>query len=177
MPQESHVHRTAQRTNGSPRRAHGGTLSRGKRKSRRPLSNRGSVHVVLRSESAKGCRALINHSNLIRSVLARAGFRFGVSVHGLAIHFNHVHIHVQGRTRLGVQNFFRVVAGHVAQGILREFPLKGGTTEGVRKFWRDLAFTRIVSTGRDFAAVNEYLRKNRRQVADALGVLAEFDST
>jgi hypothetical protein len=44
---------------------------------------------------------------------------------------NHIHLLVKANNREGLQNFFRVVAGHSAQRILKEFPLSqnvGGTS-------------------------------------------------
>ena len=76
-----------------------------------------------------------------------------------------MHLSVKGSSREGLQNFFRVVAGHVAQEILRQFPLKVGTARRprqtqTRKFWDDLIFSRIVEWGRDFKNVCHYILHN-----------------
>ncbi|MCM2282039.1 MAG: transposase [Bdellovibrionaceae bacterium] len=130
--------------------------------------------MVLKSERARGQRALIRHINFIQSRIRSAARRFGVRVHGRAIHFNHIHLHVRGKTRVGTQNFFRVVAGHIAQEILDQHPLTAKevreTPVGGRKFWADLVFTRVVAWGRDFRNVKNYLVKNIRQVEESLGV-------
>lgn len=123
----------------------------------------------MKSEKAKGRRALVFHSPLIRKVTLKAASRFGIRIYGIAVHFNHVHLHVRGRRRRDLQNFFRVVAGHSAQGILLICPLKPGEREpaGQRQFWRDLLYSRVVAWGRDFKNVARYLRKNIEQVASA----------
>lgn len=153
------------------RTVHGGSLSRGKRKSKRPIAIRQSLHVVLKSERAKGQRALIHHALYIEARLKSAAYRFGVRIYGRAIHFNHIHLHVRGTTRIGLQNFFRVVAGHIAQEILNRKPLTPSElaqTHGTRKFWQDLVFSRLVTWGRDFRAVKNYLIKNGIEVEEAL---------
>jgi len=49
--------------------------------------------------------------------------RFQVKIYEYAIQGNHIHLLIKARSREGMQNFFRVIAGHSAQQILREFPL------------------------------------------------------
>ena len=93
-----------------------------------------------------------------------------MKVYRLAIHWNHLHLSVKGghfktlRGREGLQNFFRVVAGHTAQEILRQFPFAPGIARRRgRKFWDDLLFTRIVEWGRDFICVSRYIERNAEQ--------------
>jgi hypothetical protein len=155
------------------RRSHGGSESRGKRKTRRPLTTKHSLHVVLKSQRAKGRRALIWHARYINTRIQTAARRFGVRVYGKAIHFNHIHLQVRGTAIIGLQNFFRVVAGHVAQEILREVPLNENEVKSIastqRRFWEDLLFSRLVSWGREYKRVQDYIAKNIREVEEALG--------
>ena len=87
----------------------------GGRKTRWPLAIKKSHHVILRAENAVGVRALIKHSELIHHVLNKFSRRFKVKIYRRAIHWNHMHLSVKGSSREGLQNFFRVVAGHIAQ--------------------------------------------------------------
>jgi REP element-mobilizing transposase RayT len=163
------------------KREHGGSRSRGKRKTRRPLTTRQSLHVVLKSQRAKGRRALIRHARYIRTRIQTAARKFNVRVYGKAIHFNHIHLQVRGTTLIGLQNFFRVVAGHIAQHVLRELPLGKDEIKSVvstqRRFWEDLLYSRIVSWGREFKRVQAYIGKNIRQVEEELGPVAAAAST
>jgi hypothetical protein len=78
---------------------------------------------------------------------------------------------------VGLQNFFRVTAGHIAQGILKEFPLpsgEGGAPKGAchknqRKFWDLLIYSRVMTWGREFKVVSAYVIQN---TLEALGVIA-----
>jgi hypothetical protein len=56
--------------------------------------------------------------------MKKNAFRFQVKVVEYAIQGNHLHMLVRAQSREGLQNFFRVVAGHSAQKILQKFPLQ-----------------------------------------------------
>jgi putative transposase len=145
----------------APRKEHGGSLSVGRRKRRRPLALKKSHHVIMRSEKAAGVRRLTRHSELIHRVLRRAALLFNVRIYKLAIASNHLHVSVRGKKREDLQNFFRVAAGHIAQGILREFPLaKDSSVQSARRFWNHLLYSRIVEWGREFRRVIAYIHQN-----------------
>lgn len=99
-------------------------MSIGKRRSRRPLSTREPLHVTLRSEHARGPRSLLRHRPLIEKIFKKASISFDVRIYERAICGNHVHLLVRGKRREDLQNFFRVVAGHIAQQILKHHPFE-----------------------------------------------------
>lgn len=167
------------------RREHGGILAIGKRRSRRPLNLKQPIHLTLRSDLAKGRRSLMSHRLTVEKVLLKASKRFHIRIYEKAICGNHLHLLVKGQTREDLQNFFRVIAGHIAQEILREFPLqpfektkRGGASGQItkkpkhpknqRKFWSLLLYTRIVTWGREYKAVKKYIIQN---VNEALGLI------
>jgi hypothetical protein len=158
------------------KRAHGGDLSKGKRKSKRPLSDKLSLHVVLKSDKAKGYRSLNNNSKTVKSVIRKAAWLFRIKVYSFSLNHNHLHLSVRGKCSVDIQNFFRVLAGHMAQQILRKYPLpqKSGNAPDrdgqrpagyKRKFWNDLIYSRLVSWGREFRAVGSYIRLNQLEAA------------
>jgi REP element-mobilizing transposase RayT len=190
------------------KKEHGGIHSFGRRRSRRPLTTKEPLHVTLRSDFAKGSRSLLRHRPLINYVIKKASKRFDVRVYQKAICGNHIHLLIRGRCRTDIQNFFRVVAGHIAQGILREFPLleseranaclsvsvteekaggapesrKGGApskpektekpkgcAKNQRKFWALLIYSRVVTWGREYKTVTNYILKN---ILEALNLIA-----
>ncbi len=135
------------------------------------------LHLVLRSDFASGSRSLLRHRPLIEKVIAKAKKRFAIRVYEMAIVSNHIHIMIKGHTRQDLQNFFRVVAGHIAQELLRQFPVlpservqRGGaskTREIENKFWQTRIYSRIVSWGREYSTVKEYVIQN---ALEALGL-------
>lgn len=119
----------------------------------------------------------MKHKMLIRKTTLKAAKRFGVQVYEKAICGNHLHLLVRGKSKTDVQNFFRVLSGHIAQEILRQFPLaekerggalKKGCKKNQRKFWSLLLYSRIVSWGRDFGNVANYIIQN---TLEALGLI------
>jgi REP element-mobilizing transposase RayT len=168
------------------RTAHGGDPSIGRRRSRRPLSIKKPMHVTLRSEFAYKNRSLLKHQKLINQVLKKASRRFRISIYEKAICGNHIHLLVRGRKRFEIQNFFRVVAGHIAQQILIEHPIlvsekpkRGGALakrenisvhpKNQRKFWCALIYSRLLSGwGKEFRTVKEYIVRN---TLEAIGIL------
>lgn len=160
------------------KKEHGGTFSVGKRRKRRPLVLKKPLHLVLRSDFAHGPRSLTRHRPLVEKIIAKAKKKFAVSVYETAIVSNHIHLLVMGRTRRDLQNFFRVVAGHIAQELLRQFPVlpserqkRGGASgnrEKKNKFWQTRIYSRIVSWGREFSNVKNYVIRN---TLEALGLI------
>lgn len=166
---------------------HGGELSIGRRRARRPLTTKSPVHVVLRSDFAYGGRCLMKHHKLIYAILRKASKRFRISVYERAICGNHIHLLVRGKKRIDLQNFFRVVAGHIAQKILLQFPIsprerlstkllnrraqRGGAPaipenkckhpKNQYKFWQALVFSRLLSGwGSEFRKAKNYIVQN-----------------
>ncbi len=166
----------------SKKKEHGGSLSHRKRRSFRPISTKHSLHVTLRSDFAIGGRCLLRHGKMIELTMRKAAFLFRVRIYNYAICGNHLHLFIKGNSRVDLQNFFRVFAGHTAQNILREHPLKphekekrrilyeGGASrkqgravpcqKNRRKFWQLLLYSRIVGWGREFKAVFRYVTQN-----------------
>lgn len=167
-------------------KAHGGDHSIGKRRSKRVLILNRPMHVTLRSDLAISGRCLLRHQKMINKVISKAAYQFRISVYEKAICGNHLHILVRGKTRFEIQNFFRVVAGHIAQNILESHPIRshekpkqGGASrirkntcrhpKNQRKFWCALIYSRVLSGwGREFRIVKNYILQN---TLEAMGVI------
>ena len=165
----------------STKKQFGGSLLLGKRRRRRPLDLKKPHHLVLKSEWAQGKRNLLRHRLLIESVLLKAARRFSVRIYEKGVAGNHIHLLVKGTHRTDLQNFFRVAAGHIAQGILREHPLtlaekktgggaslksRGGASskdKSKNKFWLSRIFSDVISWGRHYKAVLNYVKINAEE--------------
>jgi REP element-mobilizing transposase RayT len=158
---------------------HGGIHSYKKRRSRRALSTKHSLHITLRSNLAVRQRSLLSNQAIVRKVLKKASSLFQVKVYRYAICGNHLHLQIRGTHREDIQNFFRVFAGHTAQEILKKFPLPklaGGAPQksqlckkNQRKFWDLLIYSRILSWGREYKTVANYILQN---TLEALNLIA-----
>lgn len=156
-----------------PKKQHGGSLSVGKRRSYRPMNPKLSLHITLKSRHAVGGRCLFRHKKMIMMIKQKASRLFGVKVYNYAIAGNHLHLLIKGPDRESLQNFFRVFAGHTAQNILKSCPLpkpaggapassrsKSKCRKNQRRFWSYLLYSRIVTWGREFKIVDQYIERN-----------------
>lgn len=80
---------------------------------------------------------------------------FGVRVYRFAIAGNHIHLLVKAPNRKSFQGFLRKLSGSIAQLVTKA--RKGNP---VGRFWDALAFSRVISWGKDFKSVNFYIQKN-----------------
>lgn len=139
------------------RREHGGTIGHGRRKRERPLDPRKPLHVVLRSETAKGPQSLLHSKNerRVKHLVYETARKQGVRVFRYANAGNHLHIVVQAKHRRSYQNFLRAVTGLIARAVT-------GAQKGVKKgkFWQSLAYSRVVNWGRELKNVKFYLIMN-----------------
>lgn len=152
------------------RQEHGGSLAANKRRARRVLRIKQTHHITLKSHHAIGARSLFRHKKVILGIMRKNALKFQVKVYEYAIQGNHIHLLLKSQNREGMQNFFRVFSGHVAQRILRECPLavsaggapneSKGCRKNQRKFWSYLLYSRVVSWGRDFKNVVGYIQRN-----------------
>jgi REP element-mobilizing transposase RayT len=120
------------------------------------------MHVVLRSERARGGWSMRKHQAKIREALRACVSRTGVRVYDFANVGSHLHLLVRARRRDAFQRFLRTFAGIVARivtGARRGRPLAG-------PFWSALAWSRVVAWGRDYWGVRHYVFRNRIEATD-----------
>jgi len=153
----------------SREKAHGGELNQGKRKGTRPFDPKQALHVVLRSSKASGKLSMLRpqHCNHIRDLVHRLKKRWNVSVYRYANVGNHLHLLIHVRSRENWKGFIRELSGGIAiivTGAKKGTPLVRSQTSAEqapsRGFWDHLVFTRIVSFGRDFKQVAQYVLTN-----------------
>lgn len=167
--------------------AHGGSLAVGRRRSRRPLSTKHPIHITFKSDLAKGPRSLMKHQKMIEAVVYKWAKRFHISVYQKAVAGNHIHLLVRGKTRVKIQNFFRVVSGQIAQEILRHSPIAPDShnqssnaqnltstraptcLKNRRTFWSFLIYSRLLTCWREFKTVSKYIIQNK---LEALNLVA-----
>lgn len=140
-----------------PRAEHGGSVSRGRRKIHRPLDPKRPLHLVLRSSKASGALSLWNHkhSGRIENLARRYAQHFGIRIYEYANAGNHLHLVIKGPTREALQNYFRKLAGAVAQ-------LVTGAKKGQKfgRFWDELLYSRVVEWGTALRHARDYVILN-----------------
>jgi hypothetical protein len=143
---------------------HGGDVRKGQRKLERPVSTRRPMHVVLTSHRAEGPWAMRRHDRAIRDAMRAMARRFDVRIYDYANVGMHLHLVVRARRREGFQGFLRSFPGIVARRITGA---RRGRPAG--PFFSRLAWTRIVSWGRDYAGLRHYVFRN--QIEEEEGTL------
>jgi REP element-mobilizing transposase RayT len=153
------------------RTQHGGER-RGHRKVERPVSTRRPMHVTLHSQVARGAWSLRRHQRGVSSALRACARRSGVTVYDFANVGSHLHLLLRAKRRDDFQRFLRSFAGIVARqvtGARRGRPLSGG------HFWSSLAWSRVVTWGRDYESVRQYILLNRIEGSDGRAVRLAFE--
>ncbi len=154
-------------------REHGGSLHVGRRRTRRPLSTKEPIHLVLKSDFATGARQLTEHRQIFERVLKKAARLYRIRVYGKGLARTHIHLVILGKRRIDLQNFFRVLAGHIAQEILSQHPIQNheaGTAprERENRFWQLRIYSKIVSWGQEFKYVLNYVLQNALEAIGAI---------
>ncbi len=135
---------------------HGGQESKGKRKGARPIATKRPMHVTLKSTRARGHWNMLRHASGVENAIHETARRFQVRILRFQNVGNHLHLGLQASTRENFQNFLRVVTQKIMFLITKA---RKGSPQG--RFWRHLAFSRVVEWGPDWRNVKNYFERNR----------------
>ena len=140
---------------------HGGTETKGKRKEFRPLSTKRTIHLVLKSDKAKGKLSFLTHKNkpMIEKILESKAKKFGIKLAEHANVGNHLHIKLRIQSRISFQKFLKSITTLIARKIT-------GAKKGQRfgRFWQGLAFTRVLTSAFEELQLRGYIEANRLQI-------------
>lgn len=135
-------------------RSSGGAEQRHHAKGPRPFSPKASLHIVLRS--ARRGPVLQRQARKVQSFSFELAKRLGVRIYEYGNAGNHLHLLVLAPTRKALNAFLRGLAGTLAR-------IAGGGKKGSPvgdPFWLGRPYTRIVSWGREFHSVKNYVVVN-----------------
>jgi len=132
----------------------------------RPLATRDSMHLVLRSSKARGEWSFFKKKNAraVNAILSKFSQRHFVRILSKAIVGNHIHLHIQLRSRSTYKAFIRAITSAIAMAITgasRWRPLKTCARD---RFWDLRPFTRIVQGFRDLSNLKRYIELNQLEV-------------
>ena len=137
---------------------HGGVASVGKRKLRRPLATKSWIHLVLKSNVAKGKFSMLAERNAkwIESLVSVKAKKFGVEIKDFINMGNHIHFQIRVTKRESFQNFLRSITSLIARHVT-------GARKGKKfgRFWEALAFTRVISSYLELTQLAKYFVANR----------------
>jgi REP element-mobilizing transposase RayT len=146
----------------SKRTIHGHDLHKGRRKLFRPMDPKKTLHLVFRSERAKGNWSLrrFKHIEHIKRLTYFLATRNRVKIIEYANGGNHLQLLVHAKDRNAFKRFTRTLTGLIAR-------LVTGAKKGnaVGKFWDALFFSRVLEWGRDYFTVKSYVIQNDREAS------------
>ncbi|MBY0385390.1 transposase [bacterium] len=128
---------------------YGGSLLKGRRKTERVLDSRKPIHLVLKTKSSF---SLFKQKKILQKVLRKQAKRFGVKIYSESIQSDHWHICLKITNRRLYRGFIRALTGIIARNL-------------GKGLWQLRPYTRIVSWGRDFLNVLDYLLLNQCEVS------------
>ncbi len=152
---------------------HGGSTefgTQGRRKGARPHNPSLPLHVTLHSTRARGAWSLLNpkHRYHLEHLARTLAKRFGVKIYRYVNVGNHLHLVLLAPTTGARARYFKALSGLAARMVT-------GSRKGVAvgRFWDTLIFSRVVSWGRDYTNVCNYILKN---AFESLGLIARKNS-
>ncbi|MGK5086949.1 hypothetical protein WDW86_05280 [Bdellovibrionota bacterium FG-2] len=173
---------------GKAAKEHGGEAyaKSGRRKTARPFDPGKPLHITMRSSIAVEERSMLHpkRARIIKNIVYNAAKRQGIVIKRYVCVGNHLHLLLQTKARRMIQArpalraFLREVGGLVARvvtGAEKGRPLNSPihksqkNEEDKRRFWDYLAWSRIVTWGKNLIGVGKYFLKNEY---DAVHILA-----
>ena len=124
----------------------GGSLLIGKRKTKRPLSTKHPIHLVLKS-----ChKGIFNPSNQsLKNLIRQQAAKFNIKVYDQALNWSHIHLLIRLQHKGDYTKFIRSLTSILCEkGRIKRPELT--------QIFTLRPFTRIISWGRDFNCVLSY---------------------
>jgi REP element-mobilizing transposase RayT len=140
-----------------PELEYGGSSRKGRRKIQRPFDRKRPLHLVFRSGRAKGAWSFLHRRNkgAIQDLLSRTADRYGVKIYRFENVGNHLHLLAKFPSRRELKAFLRVFTQRV---MFRVTGARKGSPQG--RFFDAVAYSKVVSWGKEFQALKAYLWKN-----------------
>lgn len=153
----------------------GSLLKKSHAKSKRPVSTRLPMHVVLRSSKARGRRSMLApaHARKVNAIVRGDARKFGVRVLEFANVGNHMHLLVRAGNRWAFLYFLRSISGRIAMELTGARKGLGLWTkdDGAKDpFWDKRPFTRVVEGRRGYRAASDYVMLNQLEAAGVIPV-------
>ncbi len=130
---------------------------------RRPRGTKEAMHLVLRSDRARGAKSLLKYDSVVRAVIAKIASRNGVRIYRIVNAGNHLHITLKLSKQFMWKGFISGITGGIARAL--GFKRDAGSKQG---FWNSRPFTRMIAWGRDYNVVKDYHVLNQLEADGAV---------
>ena len=129
----------------------------------RPFSPRAPLHVVMRSERARGDFSLLRYGRRVEKILAGEAARVGGKLYDLANSGNHLHLVVRLPSPTAMRRFMRASSGLIAREVLGA--KKGTPSEMLRLTAKSSVSVQPVPRGRATRSTRSANKATERRTA------------
>jgi REP element-mobilizing transposase RayT len=127
----------------------GGSLLQGKRKSKRPLSTKSPIHLILKANQ----KGVFNPtSRELKLLIRETAKKFNIQLYDLALNWSHIHFLIRIKDRQDHVRFIRALCSLIT-----------ATLKFKEKLFTLRPFTRVLSWGRDLKYGFNYLIINQME--------------
>jgi hypothetical protein len=135
----------------------GGSLLLGKRKEARPLSTKHPLHLILKSEKARGSLSFINHRFALELALSKVASQFKIKIYDKSVNNDHIHMVILFKSKEAYKSFIRVLSAEIVRIISKK------TKTPLKDFFTQRPYTKILSWGKQLNITLEYQILNQME--------------
>lgn len=139
----------------------GGSRLKSHPKTKRPLSTKQAIHLVMKSGHAMGAQSMLHfkHANKIAKLIECTAKTHRIRLYHFVNVGNHLHLVIKLNHQNDFTPFIRALSGLIARLVLKA---ERGAAKNIQ-FWLARPFTRIIAWGADYKNVRLYMQKNIKQ--------------
>ena len=140
----------------------GALLKKSNAKTKRPLSTKHAIHVVLRSSKAKGEWSLrsLKNQKTVEKLTRNLAKKYSIKIYEYANVGNHLHLLIKLNNRFTFNPFIRALSGSIALKVTGSNKLKALK----EKFWDYRPWTRVVEWKKAYSIAKDYVIQNHLEV-------------
>ncbi|MBS1970581.1 MAG: transposase [Bdellovibrionales bacterium] len=144
----------------------GSLLKNSNAKTKRPISTKHAMHVVLRSSLARGEWSLRSAKNLrmVEKTVRTQAQKYGIKIYEFANVGNHLHLLIKVGNRHTFAPFMRAISGIIALKVTGARKAK----ELKQKFWDYRPWSRVVQWRKAYSVVKDYVVQNHLEAIGAV---------
>ena len=146
-------------------RAYGGDLrkTRKGRQGARPLDTQNSLHLILKSSKATGAWSFALKPNRLKieRIVRKFSLKYGVKVYSTANVGNHLHFQLKLGNRYTYDPFIKAITSAIAMAITGASRWKPLVAMGVKQFWDQRPYSRVLKSFRELLNLSDYIQINR----------------
>lgn len=128
----------------------------------RPFSTKHFMHVVLKSDLAKGQQCFLRIERELLCLIKSLALKLNIRIQDVVVMSNHIHLSLKISHRRALHSYLRSLSGLIVRKIFHAEKSRPKTLVDPKKFFTGRPFSRVVAGGRkSFTTLQEYFNLNR----------------